>query len=133
MLELSKFDTSKKANEGQFMQLKHPGTGAKLFDPETKEPVGLYLKGRDSDDFIKRNHEKNNSRLKGTNEELTSETIRQNNIELLADLTVGWAHLGYKGDPEFSTSNIIKVYSDPGLSWIYEQANMWADDRANFI
>ena len=133
MLDLSKFDTSKKANQGQFMQLLHPGTGAKLFDPETKEPAGLFLMGRDSDAFIKHNHEKNNSRLKGDVQEQTSESIRQGNIELLASLTTGWQHLGYLGDSDFSRDTIIQLYSDPGYSWIYEQANLWADNRANFI
>lgn len=131
MFELTKLDTRKKANEGQFMQLKHPGTGAKLVDPDTKKPVGLYLKGRDSDEFERLNHEKNNARIKGTAEEASSESIRQNNIELIAALTTGWEGLGFNGDPEFSRENILGVYKS--LPWVYEQANLWADDRANFI
>lgn len=136
-MEILNLDPRKKANEGTFLHLKHPGTGAYLYgqtdgkDDESK-PVGLYLLGTDSDAFAKRQHEKVNARFTAKKPPVvTSESLERERVELVADLTVGWLNLEVDGSDEFTQANVFKLYSR--LPWVREQADEWAGNRVNFI
>ena len=129
--DFSILDTRKKSNEGAFLHLRHPGTGAKLYDKENN-PVGLYILGRDSDAFIASNHAKNNARLNDVEApKPTSESIENDNIDLLAGLTVGWAHVKHKDEETFTRELVSDFYRT--YRWAYEQANSFAGERGNFI
>lgn len=134
-MELSQLSTKTKANAGEFLHLKHPESGALLYDNKDKsKPVGLILLGKDSDLFIKHNHKIVNERITEKNATTkTSEQIRDENTELLASLTTGWSNLSINGKSEFSRANVVELYDDLGLSWVREQADAFIGTRANFI
>ncbi len=133
-MDLSILNTKKKANTGAFLHLNHPATGMPIYDndDETK-PVGIYLMGKDSDLFAKTKHKNLNSILnaKKKSETKTSESIEQESITLLADMTTGWQNMSYGGNTEFSHEAMCSVYSD--LTWVREQAEAFVNERANFI
>jgi hypothetical protein len=132
-MNILSLDTRTKSNQGAFLHLKHPATGAKLYDGEgTANPVGLYIKGRDSDEFAVSTHKRNNERLSAKDPiPVTSEKIEQDGIELLASLTCGWENLKVGENAKFSQDAARDLYAK--LPWVYEQANTFAGDRANFI
>ena len=132
-MELSVLDTKKKANTGAFLHLKHPGTGDPLFDNgDQSKPVGLYIMGKDSDVFAKARHKSMNDALSGKKKSTrTSEQIDLDGIGLLADMTTGWQNLSLDGNSEFSRDTVAELYSR--MAWVREQANLFIDDRANFI
>lgn len=132
-MELLNLDPRKKANEGAFLHLKHPGNGSYLFDDgDESKPVGLYLLGKDSDKYETIRHQNTNTRLSEKKSPLlTSEKIEQDAISLLADLTVGWDNLTVDGDTVYSRENVVKLYKK--LPWVKEQVDVFVVDRANFI
>lgn len=137
-MDFSTLDTRKKSNEGAFLHLKHPGTGKLLYDEghteESPKPVGLYMLGRDSDKYAELTHKKNNTLLdskKKPDEELTSESLEQENIKLVSSLTVGWQNIKFMGDDNFDSEKMPHFFRL--FPWAYEQANTFAGDRANFI
>lgn len=134
-MDLSKFNTKKKSNEGAFLHLKSPVDGSPLFDDG--KPVGLYLLGSDSDKVQAAIHKRFNdsyaSAKTKTEETGISEKSDAAKNELLADCTQGWENLSLDGDIEFSREKILNVYSDSGWLWLRNQALNFVDDRSNFI
>lgn len=132
-MELSVLDTKKKANAGSFLHLKHPATGEPLYDNDDQsKPVGLYLMGKDSDVFAKTRHKSMNEALNGKKKTTrTSEQLEIEGIGLLSEMTTGWQNLSLDGNSEFSRDTIAELYTR--MSWVREQANLFIDDRANFI
>jgi hypothetical protein len=133
-MDLSALDPKKKANSGAFLHLVNPGTGLPLYDgDDNKKPVGLYLMGRDSDLYAKTRHKNVNNALtaKKKSDPKTSEMIEQETVALLADMTVSWENMSYKGQSEFTRDAVIGIYTD--LKWVFEQADAFISDRANFI
>jgi hypothetical protein len=134
-MDLSKFSTKKKSNEGAFLHLKSPVDGKPLFDGEVA--VGLYLLGSDSDKvqaaIHKRINESVESKPKQDADVGPSERSDAAKNELLADCTQGWEGLSLDGDNEFSREKILSVYSNSGWLWLRNQALNFVDDRANFI
>ena len=69
-------------------------------------------------------------RLKIAPEELEAETL-----DTLAALTAGWYLVDLNGnviDLPFSQDNARRLYANPGLTWLREQLEESASDRANF-
>ena len=143
-MDLSALNPKKKANSGAFLHLVNPGDGAPLYeydkttsDPferdKSKKKVGLWLMGRDSDLYAKTRHKNVNTALtaKKKSDPKTSEMIEQETVALLADMTVSWENLSYNGQHEFSRDAVIGIYTD--LKWVFEQADAFISDRANFI
>jgi hypothetical protein len=115
--------------------LLHPVTRQPLRDAEGKE---AYIDHYSGDSEIARKHQRAvqrrrlamRGRLKITPEELEAEAA-----EVLAALTVGWYLVGLKGDPidtPFTPENARELYSDPRVTWLREQLDESAADRANF-
>lgn len=136
-MDLSKFSTKKKSNEGQFLHLKSPVDGKLLYDGDESKPVGLYLLGSDSDKVQAAIHKRFNDSYaeSKTKKEETGYSEKSDSAknELLADCTQEWENLSLDGDGEFSRDKILKVYSDTGWLWLRNQALNFVDDRANFI
>jgi len=133
-MDLSLLNPKKKANAGAFLHLVNPATGLPLYDgDDNAKPVGLYLMGRDSDLYAKTRHKNVNTALtaKKKSDPKTSEIIEQETVSLLADMTVSWENLSYNGQHEFSREAVIGIYTD--LKWVFEQADSFISDRANFI
>jgi hypothetical protein len=133
-MDLSLLNPKKKANAGAFLHLVSPATGLPLYDGDDREkPVGLWLMGRDSDLYAKTRHKNMNGALtsKKKSDTKTSEMIEQETVALLADMTVSWENLSYSGHHEFSRDAVIGIYTD--LKWVFEQADSFISDRANFI
>lgn len=136
-MDLSKFNTKKKSNEGAFLHLKSPVDGSLLYDDG--KPVGLYLLGSDSDKVQSAIHKRFNESYASAKSESDkdetgiSEKSDAAKNELLADCTRGWEGLSLDGDNEFSREKILSVYSNSGWLWLRNQALSFVDNRANFI
>lgn len=132
----AKFNTREKANKGSFLHLKHPGTGAYLYDEtdgkeDRSKRVGIWFLGKDSDQFNKIQHQKVNAAISGKKSQRTSEEIEQEAIDLVASLATGWENITHGGKKEFS----IELLSDlmHKEKWVKEQSDLFIGDRANFI
>lgn len=67
---------------------------------------------------------------KGKNDRRTPDERRQDVAELLADLTAGFSNLEYMGLQGRELA--LAVYSEAKLGYIADQANVFANDWANF-
>lgn len=132
-MDLSVLDTRKKANEGSFLHLKHPGTGAKLYDNDDKEkPVGLILHGKDSNVYAEYKHKKMNARISSKGDDaVTSEAIEESTREMAAALTSRWVNMSLHGNSDCTNESSVALYSE--FPWVYEQADEYIHNRANFI
>lgn len=131
--------TREKANKGAFLHLKHPVTGAKLYDtlpdgkPDTSKPVGITYLGTDSDVFTQIQHDRLNERLnrKDDEEEVTSESIKTKKHETLAELATGWKNITVGGVAKFSKAALINLFDQE--PWVVEQSDAHIGNRANFL
>jgi len=128
--DLNQFDTSKVSNKGGVLHLKHPVTDAPLFVGD--KPCTITLLGTDSDVYRKRQNEtraqKTRALVKGRDISLTDEEM----INLLAEITIGWGNIIAAGKQlEFSRDAAVQLYTQH--TWIREQADEFAGNRANFL
>lgn len=132
-MDILQLNPKKKANEGAFLHLQHPGTKAYLYEDDAQtKPVGLRLLGRDSDKFEQNLHKRVNDMISNKKAaQSTAEKNQQESIAALADLTVGWENLSINGDSNFSRENAISLYSQ--LAWVRESADEFVGNRANFL
>jgi hypothetical protein len=143
-MDLSALNPKKKANTGAFLHLNHFGTGEPLYqyddsitDPiereKQKKAVGLYLMGMDSDYYQSKKHKTVNDILLSKNKKdaKTSEGMEIENIETLAQMTLGWENIDHNGSSIFSKEAVIALYTD--YLWVREQADKFVANRANFI
>lgn len=132
----AKFNARDKANKGSFLHLKHPGTGAYLYDEtdgkeDRSKRVGIWFYGKDSDQFNKIQHEKVNAAISGKKPQRTSEEIEQDAIDLVSSLAFKWENISHNGNDKFSQSLLSELMHKE--KWIKEQADLFIGDRANFI
>jgi hypothetical protein len=117
------------------LTLLHPVTRQPLRDGEGRE---AYIDHYSADSEIARKHQRAvqrrrlamRGRLKITPEELEAEAT-----EVLAALTAGWYLVDLKGNPidlPFTPENARELYASPAVSWLREQIDESAADRANF-
>jgi hypothetical protein len=133
---MSKFDALALAvDKPARLLLQHPKTGLPLKDKEGKEAF-IDLLSSDSDTARKQQHANANKRFaQRVRRPLTSEELDAENIDILAALTVGWHLVGLDGEAlavPFSTENAKELYAAPQLAWVREQAQAFAESRANF-
>lgn len=136
-MDLKQLDTTSKSDAGAIMALRHPVTGAPLFDEESKEEVTITLLGVDSKKYQQTQHASATERLnrsvgKGGRVKLSTEQIANDSITLLVKATLGWDHVQEGGEElDFSVANARHIYE--AYPWIRDQAEMFIEDRANFL
>ena len=65
-----------------------------------------------------------------------SEAIDQEHIDLLVALTAGWHLVALDGsalDIPFSKDAATELYASPAMTWLRDQVDRFAADRANFL
>lgn len=115
--------------------LTHPISRQPLRDAEGKE---AYIDHYSDDCEIARKHQRAVTRRRLNQRgrvKLTPEEIEAEAVELLAALTAGWHLVDLKGnriDIPFSQEKAKALYANPAVSWLREQLDESASDRANF-
>lgn len=117
------------------MILVHPVTRQPLRDEDGNEGyIDLY--SSDSDVARKYDREVTRRRLNQRGQiRLSPEELEAEGLDKLAALTAGWnlvALNGKKLDVPCNTQNARELYSIPSMTWIRDQVNEFAVDRANF-
>jgi hypothetical protein len=129
------------ANKGQVLHLKNPGDGTELFDAD-KKPVTITLLGKDSDVFVKADNIKQNKMVEAAKRgaKYSAAQMREENEAIMARCTTGWSGIPKcwvegKGEDEtpaeFTFENAVALYHNIG--WVFEQADNFVGDRANFL
>jgi len=128
-IDLAALDTSRGAEEGRELDVRHFQTG---------EPIGLRitLLGTDSETYQKAVRAQQRSMqallLKNRRHRVTAEEMEDNALDLLVALTRGWSPFNLDGqDYPYSPANARALYRRFG--WIREQADQYAQERANFL
>lgn len=139
-MDLLNLDTKKFAEEGAFLQFKHPATG-KLLATECKgkKPIGMYIKGSDSATLRKlANKTVNEMRAKAkaqkgiSDDEFDLGEVESDTAEVLAKLVTGFENLvENKIELQYSYEAAFKLFTT--YPWMLEQAKEYKDDRGNFI
>ena len=119
-------------DDGAVLHLRHPATGAPLFDGET--PVTITLAGKDSQRYRTAQRIISNRNIRqGRKVQHTVESFEADAIEVLAACTVTWSGIELDGAAVPPTKdNARKLYADPRCAWLREQVDDFIDDRANF-
>lgn len=133
-MDLNKFDTKTKANQGVPMELRD--LDGEVCMQDNGDPVTILLLGIDSDKYQKIESKVADERLKssmsGGRMKLKSAELTEGRIKLLTACTVGWDGITEGGEPlECSQQNVERVYTDYPL--IREQVNTFINDRSNFL
>ena len=123
----------RKADSGAVLKLRHPRT------EEVIPGMTLTLLGKDSKvlraiQLDRTQAALNRMQRRGAVDPVAAEIIDQATDDLVA-LTIGWEGFTDDGGAlmPFSKDAIKKIYNDPELSWIKEQAEKFINDRANFF
>ena len=129
-MDLTKYNVTAAADNGADLELVDPITGDAL------EGVTIRLLGTDSAAY--RNYARDMQRkrmeklAKSRNRKPDFSVSEQEEAEMLAICTVGWAGLEEDGEElKFSHDAAVKLYMD--YPWIKEQVDSFVGDRANFL
>lgn len=119
-------------DDGAVLHLRHPVTGAPLFDGD--KPVTITLAGKDSQRYRTAQRVNANRYIRqGRKITPTVESFEADMTEVLAACTVAWTCIDLDGDAVPATKEgARKVYTDPRCAWMREQVDAFIDDRANF-
>lgn len=115
-----------------------------IIDPFKRQPIRdkdgneAYIDLLSKDSRVAKKHEaaavqrrlNMRGRMKLTQQELEAERL-----DLIAALTTGWYLLDFDGNQmnvPFSEQSARELYADPGMAWLYEQADEHASDRGNY-
>lgn len=141
-MSLAALNLSTAANEGRPLHLLHPGDRTPLKTADG-EPVTITLRGRDSEAFIKAQYEARERTLEAVAQQtrLTGADQDMSTAETLAACTVSWAGIpqGWidgtldESPAPFSEAAARKLYANPGVRWLREQADAFVGKRSNFV
>jgi hypothetical protein len=127
--DLATLDTSKKSNEGGWMEVKHPITGKSI--PDAK----ILLAGTDSEIWRSAQRERADGRMAAglSGAVLTTAEIDAEGTLILAKCTLGWSGIAIGGPTPmtFSRENAGAAYSR--FRWLRDQVNEYVGARANFL
>ena len=118
---------------GSVMTLRHPATDEVISDDKGK-PMTITLVGTDSDQHRKEVERRFSElqRNKGRKaQSVDLDDAEQKAVELLTCCTVD-CHIVFDGKA-VALADIGKIYAEPKLRWLREQAEACVADRANFI
>lgn len=136
-MDLSKLNTQSASEQGAFMQLLHPGTGAPLVDEASGQPVGITLLGKDSVKVQKLVRDRAQRRLDqatalGDRIKINAEAVQADALDTLAAATIAFHHLKSNGEElKCSPESARKLYTD--FAWIREQVDKFYSDRSNYL
>lgn len=130
-MDLGKLTTSESAT----LVLLHPQTNLPLGGEKTQ--ITIELAGIDSETYRNAKHKTANKRMERAQRmagkyKLSAEELEEEQLQLLADCTIGWKNIELNGKPlEFSIPNAKKLYAD--FPWIRQQVDTFTGDRGNFF
>ena len=125
-------DESYNPNQGATLELLGID-GTPLMNDDGSQ-MTLSLLGADSDIAVKAGHSQTNRRItQGPRAKITAESMESDGTTLLARMTVGWNITMGGVKPPFSTEDAKKLYANPKLAFIREQADAFVADRKNFL
>lgn len=132
---LSDLDISATSESGAEMVVKHFATGEPLVGK--CGPLAIVLAGRDSDRFMRVETEMRQYRLdraeRRNGAPVTPQQERDEQIEYLARMTIGWK--GFGSDPAaplpFSIENAREIYGR--FAWLRDDAERFIVGRRNFL
>lgn len=143
---LAKLQTAANANEGRWLHLEHPDHRVPLFADEgdTKErPVRLLLLGKDSKEYIEAERTNRTRSVENIKKRVKYSATEDDALtaETLAKCTRSWENVpqGWLDGTDdetpaaFNYDNAKKLYENPGVSWVREQADDFIGTRANFL
>lgn len=123
--DLATLDTSKVAEEGAVLRVKHPVTG---------EHIGfeITLIGTDSKTFRDISKSRATASLKKKSREIDLDQNESDSVELLAKCTKGWTGASESGkEIPFDFDNAVYFYKK--YLWLREQVDQFMADRSNFL
>ena len=118
---------------GSVMTLRHPATDEVISDDKGK-PMTITLVGTDSDQYrkeVKRRFSELQRNKGRKAQSVDLDDAEQKAVELLTCCTVD-CYIVFDGKA-VALADIGKIYSEPKLRWLREQAEAFVADRANFI
>lgn len=128
-MELDRFDTKTRANEGIDFELS---------DLRTTKGSGVFFRilGSDGDTFQRLATERTRAVAKRLEEsgadQLSREELDELTADMLASLTIGWRNLDVKGESlPFTLENARMIYKK--YPAIRDQINRAVADRGNFL
>lgn len=139
-MPILKYSTLDAANEGTWMTIVDPETGASMY--ENDEPVRLKLAGSDSKIYQKFESDLQNllmSRaIKKNNRvimpKLSSEESKERDLKLAVALTLDWSNVILKegeSPAPFTKENVELVYKQ--VPDILDQVKEFVENRSNFL
>jgi len=136
-LDLSKLDTATPAEEGSVVELEHPATGEPLRDPETKKPITVTLRGKDSpavQAVANKQWDRRQERIRRQKSHSSAAVVEADSVEVLVAATISWSGIALDGEVlECTPENAYKVYSDDRFPWLVEQLSRALGDRERFF
>lgn len=120
--------------ETEKCKLRHPVTKEIIKDKEGN-PAWIELYPKDSKIGRKLERKLIDRRLKKKEGQITTSSMEESAVEMLAALTKGWYLVkgdGEKAEYECDDETKRKFYSDDSLRWIRDQVDRFVLDLANF-
>jgi hypothetical protein len=123
--DLAQLNTEVLSDEGAWLTLEHPITGAPL-------SARIKLAGIDSKVYQKQIRKNQDKRLKRFRFKTSSDELENERLALLTAITLTWEDIAEgKQVLECIPANVRHIYTK--YLWIREQVDEFAGDRANFI
>lgn len=117
------------------MQVLDPRTNKPILDEKSKEPVTLMLIGMDSADVQQKRKALGDRRVNALGQRkmmISADDLENDNMELLTACTKEWKHIVYnQKELPCTPENVKLIYTE--CPWIREQAEMFVNNRANFL
>jgi hypothetical protein len=120
-------------------QLRDPGNDMPLFapvaageDPESK-PVTITMRGTASAAHRRAVDAMMKKAAKRGKRDASPEEIREQSVDFLVALSVKIDNMTLDGEPVNTPEMFRKIYSDPHLDWIKDQANELVGDTEAFL
>lgn len=137
---MGKFDAMElQVDKPAKLTILHPVTRQPLRDTHDESNIIVaFVELFSADSLVARKHNRSIQRrrldMRGRGK-ITPEQLEAEAIEMLAALTTNWALVGLDGKAlsiEFNAENARELYASEKLSWLREQVDEFASDRANF-
>jgi len=135
VLDISGFNTSRRATQGVRMVICRPGTTVPLKDKDGRE-AAIILRGRNGSQFREKERElqERAATRRTVGVAATAEELAQERIEYLIACTAGLENLSSGGTPLTGTpEEIAALWGDLGHDWLHTQAERFILSDANFL
>jgi hypothetical protein len=134
-MDLSKYNVSKQAEQGAWLELEAPDTGEILRNDEG-EAVAIKVLGMDSKAWRNKNRDFQRQRIqkmaRSKSRNIDYTVSDEDACELLAECTIEWKNIIENGEEiECNSGNAFDLYMK--YPWIREQVDAFIGERANFF